>query len=105
PLCQPGTCAGERLVLFCHSVITDLMQHYPIFCWYWKRLKFIIIWFGQLISLFGSGLTGFGLGVWVYQRTGSVTQFALIALFATLPTILISPLLGEFVDRWDRRTV
>lgn len=66
---------------------------------------FILIWFGQLVSLIGSGLTGFALGVWVYQRTGSVTQFALISLSTTLPLILISPLAGTLVDRWNRRWV
>jgi MFS family permease len=65
--------------------------------------SFVIIWFGQLISLLGSGLTGFALGVWVYQRSGSVTQFALTTLSATLPGILMTPLAGLFVDRWDRR--
>jgi len=64
---------------------------------------FLLIWFGQLISLTGTGLTGFSLGVWVYQRTGSVTQFALIALATTLPGILFSPIAGALVDRWDRR--
>lgn len=64
---------------------------------------FILIWFGQLVSLIGSGLTGFALGIWVYQRTGSVTQFALISLCTTLPLILISPLAGTLVDRWNRR--
>ena len=66
---------------------------------------FILIWFGQLVSLIGSGLTGFALGVWVYQSTGSVTQFALISLSTTLPLITISPLAGALVDRWDRRWV
>lgn len=64
---------------------------------------FLLIWFGQLISLTGSGLTGFGLGVWVYLNTGSVTQFALIALFTALPGIIFSPIAGALVDRWDRR--
>ncbi len=64
---------------------------------------FLLIWGGQLISLTGSGLTGFALGVWVFQRTGSVTQFALISLFTALPGILFSPIAGALVDRWDRR--
>jgi DHA3 family macrolide efflux protein-like MFS transporter len=51
----------------------------------------------------GSDMTEFALGVWVYQQTGSVTQFALISLFIYLPKILISPLAGALVDRWDRR--
>ena len=66
---------------------------------------FLLVWFGQVISLLGSGLTNFALGVWVYQGTGSVTQFALISLFTTLPLILISPLAGALVDRWNRRWV
>ena len=64
---------------------------------------FLVVWFGQLVSLIGSGLTNFALGVWVYQRTGSVTQFSLILLFAMLPSILISPVAGAIVDRWNRR--
>ncbi|MEG3918554.1 MFS transporter [Microcoleus sp. T3_A4] len=68
-----------------------------------KIRVFLIVWFGQLISLIGSGLTSFALGVWVYQRTGSVTQFSLILLFALLPSILISPVAGALVDRWNRR--
>lgn len=64
---------------------------------------FFVIWFGQFVSVMGTRLSAFALGVWVYQRTGSATQFALIALFTLLPTILISPFAGALVDRWDRR--
>ena len=64
---------------------------------------FIIVWVGQLLALIGTGITAFGLDVWVYERTGSVTQFALITLFNTLPFILIAPLAGSLIDRWDRR--
>jgi MFS transporter, DHA3 family, macrolide efflux protein len=64
---------------------------------------FTTIWFGQLVSLLGSGLTGFGLGVWLYERTGSVTLFALNTLCYVLPQTLFSPFAGALVDRWDRR--
>lgn len=66
---------------------------------------FIVIWLGQLASLIGSQLTSFALGVWVYQQTGSVTKFALIAVCAQLPGILISPIAGALVDRFNRRLV
>lgn len=66
---------------------------------------FGLMWFGQLISLVGSGLTRFALGVWVYQRTGSATDFALITLCAFLPGLLAAPLAGALVDRSDRRWV
>lgn len=66
---------------------------------------FFIIWLGQAISLIGSSLTNFGLGVWIYQQTGQATPFALTALASTLPGILLSPFAGALVDRWDRRRV
>ncbi|MCP3962377.1 MAG: MFS transporter [bacterium] len=71
-----------------------------------KGLKrFTLIWVGQLVSLLGSGLTRFALGIWVLQRTDSVTQFVLITVIAGLPGILLAPIAGALVDRWDRRRV
>ena len=64
---------------------------------------FTIVWLGQFVSVMGSGLTSFALGVWIFERTGSVTQFALIGLFIVLPRVVLSPLAGAIVDRWDRR--
>lgn len=63
------------------------------------------LWAGQLVSILGSGLTSFGLGVWVYQRTGSVTQFAMIAVFAALPGLIAAGMAGPLVDRWNRSKV
>lgn len=64
---------------------------------------FLVMWAGQTVSLLGSGLTAFALGVWVYLETGSVTRFALINFFVALPALLVSPFAGALVDRWDRR--
>jgi MFS family permease len=66
---------------------------------------FLVIWFGQLVSTLGSGLTGFALGVWIYQETGSTTLFAFNLLAFALPNLLVSPFAGALVDRWDRRQV
>jgi DHA3 family macrolide efflux protein-like MFS transporter len=64
---------------------------------------FSVIWFSQLVSIVGSGLTSFALGVWVYQQTHSATQFALITLFLVLPGVLLSPLAGALADRHSRK--
>jgi MFS family permease len=64
-----------------------------------------MIWLGQLISTVGSGLTGFALGVGIYQETGSVTSFALFIFSFLLPGVLLSPFAGALVDRWPRRWV
>ncbi len=65
--------------------------------------RFLVVWLGQAISLLGSGLTAFALGVWVLKETGSVTRYALISLSTVLPGIAIAPWAGALVDRWDRR--
>jgi MFS family permease len=64
---------------------------------------FATVWAGQVVSHVGSLLTSFATGVWVYQHTGSATKFSLISLCLTLPGLLVAPLSGALVDRWDRR--
>jgi len=66
---------------------------------------FLVIWFGQLVSTLGSGLTGFALGVWIYQETGSTTLFAFNLLAFAVPNLLVSPFAGALVDRYDRRRI
>jgi MFS family permease len=62
-----------------------------------------LVWFGQLISLVGSGLTTFAVGVEVYRVTGSTTEYALLSFSFFLPLVVLSPIAGALVDRWDRR--
>lgn len=65
--------------------------------------NFLLIWAGQMVSVVGSRLTSFALGIWVLQTTGSTTRFALIFVAMAIPVLLISPIAGALVDRWDRR--
>jgi MFS family permease len=64
---------------------------------------FLVVWFGQFVSLIGTSLTGFALAIVVFQNSGSATQLALVLLASQLPQILFTPLAGTLVDRWDRR--
>jgi len=66
---------------------------------------FSVIWIGQLVSVLGSGLTAFALGVWALEQSHSVTQYTIIVVFASLPGVLVAPFAGALVDRWDRRKV
>lgn len=65
--------------------------------------KFLLLWTGSLISSVGGGLTSFGLGVYVFQQTGSAAGMALVTLLAFLPTLLLSVPAGVLADRYDRR--
>ena len=66
---------------------------------------FYVIWLGQLVSTLGSSLTGFAMGVWIYERTDSVTLFAINTFIYMGVTVAVSPFAGALVDRWNRRLV
>ncbi|SBT47367.1 hybrid non-ribosomal peptide synthetase/type I polyketide synthase [Micromonospora narathiwatensis] len=66
---------------------------------------FYLIAIGQLVSLIGSGLTGFGMSLWVYQQTRSVSLFATATVLALLPAVVLSPIAGALADRWNRRLI
>jgi MFS transporter, DHA3 family, macrolide efflux protein len=66
---------------------------------------FTIIWFGQLVSLLGTGMTTFALSIWAWEETGQATALALVIFFGFGPQVLLSPLAGAIVDRYDRKMV
>ncbi|RFU40052.1 amino acid adenylation domain-containing protein [Actinomadura logoneensis] len=66
---------------------------------------FHIVAAGQLASMVGSSLSSFALGVWTFQRSGRVLDFALVTMLALLPAVLAGPLGGAVADRYDRRRV
>lgn len=64
---------------------------------------YVIVWAGQFLSLLGSSLTGFALGVFVFQVTGSVATLAAIFTLSLLPSIVATPFAGSLVDRWGTK--
>lgn len=67
--------------------------------------RFLILWFGETLSMLGTMLMEFALGVWVYQRTGSALEFSNVILASTVPAMLVMPFAGSLVDRVNRRYV
>lgn len=67
--------------------------------------KFTILWLGQIISLIGSAMTWFAFTIWAWEQTGKASALATISFFAFLPTVLLTPIAGVFVDRWNRKLV
>ena len=65
--------------------------------------RFLAVWAGQLISGLGTGMTAFGLGVYVFEQTKSASSFAVVMLTLFVPSILLAPLGGILADRFDRR--
>ena len=69
------------------------------------RPRFFTIWIGQAFSLVGSTLAQFALVWWLTSTTGSATVLAIGTLAALLPEVILGPLVGTLVDRWNRRAV
>ena len=65
--------------------------------------KFLLLWVGEFISSIGGGMTSFGLGVYVFSKTGSATAMTMVTLVGFLPTILLGAPAGVLADRYDRR--
>jgi MFS family permease len=62
-----------------------------------------IVLLGQAISILASSMTGFALSIWVFQETGSATSLGIMQTAFTLPYLLIIPLAGVMVDRYNRK--
>jgi len=69
------------------------------------QYRFFTIWFGQAFSMLGSHLVGFAFVWYLTETTGSATILAIGTLVQILPSVIISPIAGAFVDRWNRKWV
>jgi DHA3 family macrolide efflux protein-like MFS transporter len=67
--------------------------------------SFSALWAGQLISLFGDRLHQLALVAVVGIATDSALAMGLVFFAASLPNLLLSPIAGTFVDRWDHKEV
>jgi DHA3 family macrolide efflux protein-like MFS transporter len=70
----------------------------------WKQ-KFTAIYAGQAFSLLGSAAAQFAIIWWLTVETESAITLTLATIIAFLPSILIGPFAGVWIDRYNRRTV
>jgi len=66
-------------------------------------LGLTIVLAGQAISILASGMTGFALSLWVFQKTSSATSLGIMTTAFTVPYLLVIPLAGVLVDRYNRK--
>lgn len=67
--------------------------------------RFFTIWTGQQLSLIGSTVGSFALIWWLTMTTGSAIVLTTATMVALAPAILLGPLVGALVDRWNRRLI
>src|SRR5690606_22476129 len=66
---------------------------------------FTVIWFGQLISMLGTGMTNFALSFYIFEQTGQATALTIAIFCFVAPSIILSPLAGALVDRMNRKAM
>jgi DHA3 family macrolide efflux protein-like MFS transporter len=67
--------------------------------------SFSALWTGQMISMFGDRIHQIALAFLVLGLTNNAVAVAFVFVAATIPNLLLSPLAGTFVDRWNQRDV
>ncbi|NUQ21453.1 MAG: MFS transporter [Gemmatimonadaceae bacterium] len=60
---------------------------------------------GQSVSLIGTWITRIATSWLVYRLTHSALLLGLVGFCGQIPTLLLSPLAGVLVDRWDRHRI
>lgn len=66
---------------------------------------FLILWSTQSLSQLGSSMTGFALTLWMYARTGSALNTALLSVASYAPYVCMSIFAGALSDRWNKKKV
>jgi DHA3 family macrolide efflux protein-like MFS transporter len=65
--------------------------------------RFFSIWVGQQLSWIGSRAGGFALVWWLTRETGSAQVLATATMGIIVPMVILGPIAGTYVDRWNRR--
>src|SRR6202167_4512943 len=74
----------------------------------WRALRhrnFRLFFGGQSVSLIGTWMTRIATSWLVYRLTGSALLLGLVGFMGQIPTFLLAPFAGVWVDRLDRRQV
>lgn len=66
-------------------------------------LGFSLVWIGQIVSVLASGMTAFAMTIYMYQQTHSATAMGFVQVAYITPFLLMSPIAGVMVDRYNRK--
>jgi DHA3 family macrolide efflux protein-like MFS transporter len=64
--------------------------------------NFVLLWQGQLVSLFGVQAYSIAMMFWIKHQTGSATLMGLVMMVSQIPGVVLGPISGVFVDRYSR---
>ncbi|MFX1375278.1 MAG: MFS transporter [Promethearchaeota archaeon] len=65
--------------------------------------SYLFFWGGQLCSLLGSSIIQFVIIWWISEGTKSPIYVSIAFFLGSLPMVIIPPIVGVFIDRWNRK--
>lgn len=65
--------------------------------------NYLVFWGGQLFSLLGSSIIQFVIVWWIAEGTRSLIYVSIAFFLSSLPMVIIPPIVGVFIDRWNRK--
>jgi DHA3 family macrolide efflux protein-like MFS transporter len=68
-----------------------------------RNQSFLALWLGQTVSFIGDYFNWLAIPIMVEKLTGSALMVGLSVISTALPMLLLGPVAGVFVDRWDRK--
>ncbi|MCL4514027.1 MAG: MFS transporter [Firmicutes bacterium] len=83
------------------STSTQAGGFFPLF----KKRAFIAMWLAQTISGFGDGVARIALLLLVTEKTSSPVALSVVAFAQAVPAIVLGPVAGVLIDRFDRKAV
>jgi DHA3 family macrolide efflux protein-like MFS transporter len=70
-----------------------------------RNRNFLALWIGQLISFLGDYFVLLAVPIALNRLTGSAMMIGFSFMAGAVPALLLGPVAGVFIDRWDRRKV
>lgn len=67
------------------------------------NINFFLLWQGKLVSALGDVVYEIALGFWILKVTGSTALMGSLMAASAIPTVILSPFAGVWVDRLDRK--
>lgn len=68
-----------------------------------QLIPYLLLWGTQALSGLGSGMTSYALVLWLYLRSGSALETALLSVCSYAPYVVMSIFAGALSDRWNKK--
>ena len=69
----------------------------------WRNHNYLLLQGGQIVSSIGTQQQFIALSLLVLTLTGSVVQTGIVVSLNTIAVLVVSPLAGALVDKWNRK--